>query len=517
MGWFDRWRRREQAAPAAATRHDGEQRRGDGWINALTGIGLSTRDKRLAEGRLKFEVALLTQPQAEALWRGDDMGARIVETLPNEMLREGFLVSIQPDPEARRAGETGRTKEMEEALMARLEELEVRARLWQALAYERAYGGAGILLGADDGTRDLALPLGESIRRLTWLNVLGPDELVPVKWYANPQAPQYGQPETYRIQPRTLPVSGEVVGDRQVEVHESRLLLFPGIRVSRQQTLENNGWGDSALVRVQQVLADYHQTWAAAAILLQDFSQAVLKIKGLAELIATNQDDVVIKRAQAVDMSRSTARAVLIDAEEEFERKQTPMAGLPELLDKFANRLAAAADMPVTLLMGQAPAGLNATGESDIRFFYDRVRALQSTKLRPALERLVGMLLRAQDGPTRGVEPENWSVVFRPLWQLSEVQHAEIRNKQADTDVKYIDAGVLSPEEVAVSRFGGDTYSTETVVDFKAREALVEEEPSEPEPEPEVPPAPGTPPPAAGAAPAPRGGNGSPAPPVPAT
>ena len=52
--------------------------------------------------------------------------------------------------------------------------------------------------------------------------------------------------------------------------------------------------------------------------------------------------------------------------------------------------------------MGQAPAGLNATGDSEIRWFYDRVAARQRRELQPALKRLVKLLFLSKRGPTKG-------------------------------------------------------------------------------------------------------------------
>ncbi len=225
-------------------------------------------------------------------------------------------------------------------------------------------------------------------------------------------------------------------------------------------------------VRISKVLSDFHQTWGSAAILMQDFAQAVLKINGLADLIATNQDDVITRRAQALDMSRSVARMFLIDSEEEFERKATPMTGMPEMLEKFALRLAAAAGMPVTLLMGQAPAGLNATGASDIRFFYDQIAARQTHQLSPKLQYLVRLVMRAKDSASGSVEPDNWSIQFNPLWQLTDLEMADVRLKQAQADLIYLQNGCVSPAEIATSRFGGDEWSAVTQIDFENRSAM---------------------------------------------
>ncbi len=59
---------------------------------------------------------------------------------------------------------------------------------------------------------------------------------------------------------------------------------------------------------------------------------------------------------------------------------------------------------------------------------------------------------------------KNWSVKPRPLWQLTEKEKAETRKIQADTDAVYLDRQVLKSTEVRSSRFGGDTYSSETVL-----------------------------------------------------
>jgi phage-related protein (TIGR01555 family) len=222
-------------------------------------------------------------------------------------------------------------------------------------------------------------------------------------------------------------------------------------------------------------MRDFEAACTSAGVLVVDFAQAVYKMTGLAELIAQGKDQQVVSRMRVVEESRSSARAIMIDAAEDFERKATPITGLPELLDRFSTRLAAAADMPLTLLMGQSPGGLNATGESDIRFFYDRIRAAQERTLREPIERVCKILFRAL-GIT---EPESWSIHFRPLWQPTDAEQATARYTQAQTDQIYITNGVVSAEEIALARFGSEDGSFATVIDFKARELL---EPAAPPP-----------------------------------
>jgi hypothetical protein len=173
-----------------------------------------------------------------------------------------------------------------------------------------------------------------------------------------------------------------------------------------------------------------------------------------------------------MDLSRSVARSILLDADgESFERTEVgALSGFPELLDRYSLRVAGAAGMPVAVLLGRSPAGLNATGDADTRGWDDVVDAERRTVLLPALERVARLVLLSREGPTAGAEPEGWSVVLPPLRTSTPAEEASLRKAVADTDVAYVQAGVLTPEEVARSRFRPEGWSAETTVDLEARE-----------------------------------------------
>lgn len=440
----------------------------DGWFNLLTGIGVRGKDKRQDT---EFVADVVTSEEAIEMWRGDDLAARSIETWPNEMLREGFDLLIKKGKDEE--GDTEDAKDLQEKVESEWERLGLTDSLWFALAWERSQGGGAIILGVNDGQEMQEELNMERVSALDFLTAVEPRDLTPERWYTDPHAPKYGEVAIWRLQP-TVPgigIDNAAAHAQQTLIHETRLIIFPGIRVTRRPIGVLRGWGDSILTRMRSVLRDYNVSWASAAVLLNDFAQAVYKMKGLAELVAQNRSDEFKTRLMAMELARSTVRATLIDAEEDFQRQQTPITGLPKLLELFGSRLAAAADMPLTLLMGQSPGGLNATGESDVRFFYDRIAAAQVKRLTPAITRITEILFRVLGV----VEPEKWSISFRPLWQLSDAETATARKSQAETDQIYINTQVLSPEDVAVSRFGGDDYSYETVVDFEARAEMERE------------------------------------------
>jgi phage-related protein (TIGR01555 family) len=457
----------------------------DGWKSALSGVGYASFDKRET---VTFEADVVTIPDAREMWRGDDLAKRIIETVPNESVREGFKFC---------AGEDSGGMEIAERVMEKWKELDVYGNIKMARCFERAYGGGALLVGADDGQKDWSRPLNpKAVRRIDFLTWFEPEELIPLRWYSNWRKPKFGKPALFQLNPYNLGMAYEDARDqdrlRSIEyIHESRLITFNGARIGRNMGMTlNAGWGDNVLTPTKRTLRDFNMSWSSASVLVMEFATPIFKMKGLDQLIAMDRDDEFKRRIQAAQLARSVLRAMLIDAEEEFTREQTPISGLPELLDRFSTRLAAAADMPVTLLMGQSPAGLNATGESDIRFFYDRTKGSQTVHEVPAIEKVSRLIMTAM-GIT---PPKAWSIEPNPLWQPTEKEQADTRQVQAQTDNVYLMAGVLSPQEVKKNRFTADGGSLSTFLDEEGEEDTAELPPDAREvPTPEGQPAPAAP------------------------
>ncbi len=432
--------------------------RTDGWQNTMTGIGTSA-DKRTGGG---LTLSVVTPMEARDLWRGNDLAARVIESSPRDELQCGFQLMMDD-------------KELAEQIMCALEEIPgpsfvgkgIKANVIKVRCFENAYGGGAIFPVINDAAGSLDQPLDEAnIPTIDHLKIYEPRELRPTRWYGTDSA-KAGEPSHYQV----LPITGVREGMIFVEIHETRLILFPGIRVTRAELVgAEYGWGDNKLTRVRDVLNDFELTFGSAANLLQDFSQAVLKLDGLAALLGQDGQNEAGARLSEMNRWRSVLRAVVIDSKDSFTRETTSLAGLPEMMDRFMFRLAAAAEMPVSKLMGMAPAGLNATGEADAANWHSVVANGQEHTL-PRLERLIKLFMLAKDSPTKGVEPDVWSVEFSPLNQPSEKETAETRKIVMETDCGYIDRGVFGPEEIARARAGGDTYSMELAIDFEARDA----------------------------------------------
>lgn len=439
--------------------------RGDGWENIVTGLG-TARDKRLG-GRIVKPDATRTFSEVEAIYLGDDLADTMASRPAKDMVRRWIALSVDQTPtdgdDARRQLDTG--QDPAKLMQTFLRDFAVPPAFMEAKLWANVFGGSVAFMGFDDGAATMADPLNENnLQSFSHLTVFDRFDVRIATYQTDPKKPRFSQPETYMLNEHVLP-GGVIVPDNLRTIHASRMLRFDGVKTTRRRRRENNGWDDSIYEKRKDILRDYNLAWGGVAHLIEDFGQFVLKIKGLADMLAEDQDQLVIDRMMNLDFTRSTVRGIVLDAEmEDAERMTTPVTGLDKLMLRFDVRYAAAAGIPVTLLFGTSPAGLNATGESDLINYYDQIHAAQEVEFRPNLTRLIDLLWKTAEGPTRGKVPASYSYVFNPLWALDDKEEAERRKAVGETDVAYIEQGVLDPDEVRESRFGGDSYSIETVL-----------------------------------------------------
>jgi phage-related protein (TIGR01555 family) len=435
-------------------RHDRRPARADGWQNYLTGLGTSLDKAHLASFQFGFELDHETC--AEMITK-DDIAGRIASARPNEMLRKGYELKIADESDADLATEFAK----------QAEELNLDGHIRDALIWGGGLGGSVMMVGADDGQK-LSEPLNEErIRSVDFLNVIDCRYARPSRYYADPNQPNFGRPSSYWI----TNVEG---GAPVAEVHESRVIRFGGALTDIRARRRRLGWDFSVLQKPYDKMKQFDQAFKAAGHMLTDASQGVYSIAGLFQMIASGQRDALQSRMSLLDENRSVARALVLDKDgETFDYKARSFAGLPEVLDKFMLLLASAAEMPVAILMGRSPAGMNATGESDFQAWYDVIAADQTHVLLPKLKRLYKILALAKAGPSGGKEVP-FAFKFRPLKEMTDAETATLRKTTAETDQIYITAAVLTPEEVALSRFGKSEWSPETEIDVEARQEAQE-------------------------------------------
>ncbi len=432
-----------------------EKRKLDGWKNIAAGLG-TEKDARTYS---TVSWRIMGEFELEELYAGDPIAARIVDLPVDYATEKGYRVTgVKPD--------------QEDAIRKKLQELYFNEAVYEAAKTARLKGGACILKVYDDSL-ELNKPVNKNAPKpLKALVVFPRHELfvMPGDVQTDILSTERGKPVYYTYE------GGDSFKDLGLKIHYSRMVRFDGVVLPRRLHVANNYWGDSVLSRPYDAIRNYSFAHDGVNAAVKDLSTGVFKIKHLADQVGANDDAAVIGRLQMVNLTKSMVRAVVLDADgEDFDYKTRALTGAGELVDKAEARLAAETGIPKTVLLGTSPqGGMGQSGNHESDNWYSFVEAYQTNYLKPHMLEIIKDVCAELN-----IDAEKVEIEFNPLWQMSEKEQVEMRNKQADTDSKYYDIGVADAVELRKSRFGGDKYSIETSVegDLPANVAMpIEEE-----------------------------------------
>lgn len=393
-------------------------------------------------GSMLSEVGASRRNSVELLGLGETFGAPLAYA-------QGGLVARVIDMPADAATARGVTVEgADDEFTAELDRLRVLPMLSDALRWALLEGGAVLVVFAVDGGA-LAEPLNlAGMAMIEEFRVVRDREIRPTpgKLYndAERDGRNYGRPSSYQI---------SFVSGSPVEVHESRIIPIPGAPTANVLGDTNRlfwhgrGLAPTALRAIER----YRRGVNWAEKLLERSQQAVHGMEGLAEMLMAGQEAVVRKRIDLVDSNRSSINGVAVDAGDSYTITTASLSGVKDTLGEMQVAVSAETGIPVTILFGRSPGGMDATGDSDWATFNESVAHLQGQRLTVALERICS-LIWAQTGVPFEETPDEWSIKWSPLAKLSETQRVEADNKRADTLNKIANAVKTAIESTQISQ-----------------------------------------------------------------
>ena len=421
----------------------------DGLINVITALGVTGRDKRQSA---QFTETLLNDSTLEIMYRNNDITQRIVNRVPYEMMREGFDLKI---------ADLENADEIASKAMDIYRQFCGESKFMEAIQWARLYGSAGVAIGFKG--KILSDPIEDCLgKEIEYLIVFDKTELSPktTQLVSDLSSKHFGKPKFYTVNSTDKTESADI--------HVSRLLRFDGVTLPYKLMRQNTYWGDSIIKPIYESVRDYEQSFKSLASVTTDGIQKVAKIEGLMDLIASGEEDLVIARFQATQLYQSVLNMMVLDKNDDYQVITSNMTGYNEAVKTAGNRLVAAVDMPHTVLLGESPSGSNATGNSSMLNWYDTIRNMQYKMLEPQL-RIFFDAVFAQMGKA----DLSYEIKFLPLWQATEKEQADTRKIMSEADGNYADRGILSVDEIAESRFGGDGFSVDTTIDNELRAEVI--------------------------------------------
>lgn len=387
----------------------------DSFSNTAARLGVGTMDLLQAT---QYPLTRLTQNYQllTSLYRNNWIVQNIITTIPNDMMRKWYQLrgSIPPD------------------YMSKMEKLEratqIRKKLLSGMYWGRLYGGAaGVILIR--GHNDMSIPLDidtilpDAFLGLQildrWSGIYPDNQLVTDK-----SSSDFGLPEYYTIR-------DEETGETVSKVHYSRILRFVGRDLPWMEQVSEQYWGESEIEAVYEETVKRDNVSANIAALTFRANINYLESDGLDQMLGTANTEMQRRFwnvMQAQNMLESNFGTRIVNKGDTMHNIQYTFTGLPEVYDRVMMDVAGAARTPVTKLFGRSPAGMNATGESDMQNYYDYIDGLRETELRPVLEKILPIMAMS----AWGTIPDDINIDFPPMQTPDAGEVAEIAEKKTN-------------------------------------------------------------------------------------
>lgn len=409
----------------------------DGLENLIANMGTDL-DKRnhstfVNKKRLSLDG---NQDELNALYRTNWLAGKIVDIIPDDMTREwrAFKGDIEPD--------------VIKALQCEEDRLALASNFNQAHKWARLYGTSVLVMSIDDGLEpDKPLDLNKvkpgSLKHIKPVDRHRFDHAQLIT-EENPLSSNYGMPKFYRFR------------GTSVTIHHSRVIRFDGVRLPFDEFRHNSYNSDSVLDRIYESITNFETVTQGSASMVYETNVDIVRVKGLMRYLESAEGEALLRRRFTLaNLLKSFNNTMLLDTEEEYTNKTNTFAGLPDLLDRYAQILSAASDVPATRLLGTSASGLNATGEGDLKNYYDVIRARQNNEYRPKLnvfDKVMAKSLGIADGIDLDYE-------FVSLFQMTGKEKAELEFTNAQRDALYIDHDVIPISIVAKELQQNHTYA----------------------------------------------------------
>ncbi|MFT4076859.1 MAG: DUF1073 domain-containing protein [Asticcacaulis sp.] len=354
-----------------------------------------------------------------------------------------------------------------EAIEAEELRLNLKAKVFEARTKARLFGGAAIMIGTGDVVLDKPLkPEGIGKDGLKYLTVLSCRDLAGGEIERDPTSEWYGKPKYYTL---------SNANGQSLKIDPSRLAIFMGAQIADPSLSPptHSGWGDSCLQAVLDAVKQADNTAANIATLVFEAKIDIIRVPDFMKNLGDNAyREKILQRYTLANTAKGINGTLMLDKEEEYESKSTSFATLPDVLDRFLQIVSGAADIPATRLLGQAPAGMNATGESDTRNYYDRISSMQQIEMTPGMARLDECLVRSALGSAPPEVHYNWA----PLWGMSEKEKADVFKTKADAARTIAGTGGASPSLMPIDALS-DALVNELIEDgsLSGLESAIEE------------------------------------------
>ena len=347
------------------------------------------------------------------LFRDNWIAKAIIEKPANEMLKNGFSIHSQIEPDKI------------DKIMNIWRKTKTQNKFLKCLKWARLYGGC-LLIPMIENQGDLSKPLDyETIMPDSykgcftvdrWSGVSPSIELVD-----NITDPDFGQPEYYDVSDNTT--------GKTFRIHHSRVIKMIGREMPYWEEIAETYWGASELEHVYTELKKRDDTSANISFLIFLANIRVFKMDGMSQMLSIGDQQAaqrVYETMKTMNHLMCNTGTLAIDKEEDFAMHGYSFTGINDVYESFMLDISGAAEIPVDKLFGRSPSGFN-SGAETLQNYYDTIDEKRETYVREPLEKIVKIITMSALGEI----PDDIEIDFNPVRRPSDLEKSDLAQKNA--------------------------------------------------------------------------------------
>jgi phage-related protein (TIGR01555 family) len=351
----------------------------DNLVNVMSKASAQRRDVTNPNNNYFSSMPTINYQELENIYMSTWVGKKIID-LPNKYIfKNGFSFKIGD----------GTNKKLEEEVLKFYHEKGLEKKVKEANAIKRIYGGGIILI--KDKNQDPMQPYDYTkfydrtdiefiARDLSYLAVTPYIEIVGENYF----------------EPHIINLAG-------VSALAENCILFKGIQAPKRRMPQFRYLGMSIFQNIYQAMINDEYVSKGIVNMIYRGNMKYYKLEGYSDLVKQGYEELAISRISAIEDYSSHLSAGILDKNDDVSFVQQSFASLAEIDERSIKRLAAASNIPATILLNEQQTGLGNASQGEQENFYNYIEEEQHD-LEPAMKHVFRIIVNILSGQDEDIE-----------------------------------------------------------------------------------------------------------------
>lgn len=370
-------------------------------------------------------------------YKHDAIARRVVAKPAEDATRNGWRLVIPDDPKK------------QDLYQDALDKLRLNDVLTQQLIYQRLHGDGYINFGVKEkNATDESKQLNpDDVADVSFVHAFGQNHVDSYQVNNDPTSNNFKKEQAVVIRQTQAGSTINSSGNQVPNLAKTKPIIIDRSRYFHisLDKFEDDRTGTSIITRCQDQLKAMNTATESVGKILREFTIKVFKSDRVMSIEDEAEYQNIVRNISQVMNTESIA---FIGAEDDLAKVSTPTSGIDTLFNFAWQSLSAACNIPKSVLTGEQ-AGSLAGASQDVVNYYDTIKSMQETLLKPEIEYVVKLLMYADNVAGGQEDPDSleWHIEFNPLWSPDDKTQSETLVNHVNAASTLVGSGIYDPDE----------------------------------------------------------------------